>query len=68
MKQIKAIFLTLSLYTFLFWLYIGGRIIFSGVPLNDLFIDFVPFFTFAISGAIAFILSMIFTYLYLTTN
>ena len=68
MKRKKAVFLTFSLYTFLLWLYIVARIIFSRVPMNDLFIDGVPFFTFAILGAIAFIFSMMFTYLFLITN
>ena len=68
MKRIKAIFLTLSMYTFLLWLYIIGRIIFNRVRLDSPFIDGVPFLSFWILGAIAFILSMVFTYLYLTTN
>lgn len=68
MKRIKAAFLTLSLYTFLLWLYIAARIIFSHVSVFDLFIDGVPFLTFEILGAIAFVLSMVFTYLFLTTN
>jgi len=68
MKRIKAIFLTLSLYTFLLWLYVAARIIFSCVSVFDLFINDVPFLTFEIVGIIAFVLSMVFTYLFLTTD
>jgi len=68
MKKIKAIFLTLSLYTFLLWAYVAARIIFSCVSVFDLFIDIVPFLTFEIVGIIAFVLSMVFTYLFLTTD
>jgi hypothetical protein len=55
MKKRKAVFLTLSLYTFLLWFYIAAQIIFNH---GDRY--FV--------GFIAFVLSMIFTYLFLTTN
>jgi len=67
-KEKKAIFLTFSIYSFLLWAYIAGRVIFSCVPPNDLFINGIPIFTFAILGIIAFIASMVFTYMYLTTN
>jgi hypothetical protein len=68
MKRIKAVFLTLSLYTFLFWLYVAARVIFDRVQLFDPFIDSVPFLTFEIVGALTFVLSMVFMYLFLTTN
>lgn len=68
MKRIKAVFLTLSLYAFLLWLYIAARIIFNSVSVFDPFINDVPFLTFEIVGAIAFVLSMVFTYLFLTTD
>ncbi len=68
MKKRKAVFLTLSLYMFLLWLYIIGRIIFNHVKLDSLFIDGVPFLSFWVLGAIAFVLSMVCTYLYLTTQ
>jgi hypothetical protein len=68
MKRIKAVFLTLSLYTFLLWLYIVARIIFSRVVPDSLFIDGVPFLSFWVLGVIAFVLSMGCTYLFLTTE
>ena len=68
MKKIKAVFLTLSIYTFLLWLYIAARIIFSCVSVFDPFINGVPFLTFWIMGIIAFVLSMLFTYLFLTAD
>jgi hypothetical protein len=68
MREKKALFATLWLYTFLFWLYIVARIIIDQVRLDDLFLNFVPFFTFIRLGAIVFVFSMIFMYLYLTTN
>ena len=67
-RKKKALFLTLWLYTFLFWLYDVGRIIFDSAPLNSLFLNYIPFFTFTRLGAILFVLSMIFMYLYLTED
>lgn len=68
MRKKKAIFLTLGIYTFLLWLYDGARIIFDNISVYDRFINSVPFFTFEVLGAIAFVLSMLFMYLFLTTN
>jgi hypothetical protein len=68
MKKIRAVFLTLSIYSFLVWFYVVARIIFSRVQLDDPFIDGVPFFSFWVLGAIAFVVSMVFTYLFLTTE
>ncbi|HMK95229.1 MAG TPA: hypothetical protein VK536_07500 [Candidatus Limnocylindrales bacterium] len=65
MRKRKALFLTLWLYSFLFWLYIVARIVVDWVPLNGLFLNYIPFFTFTRLGAILFVLSMIFMYLYL---
>jgi hypothetical protein len=67
-RKKKALFLTLWLYTFLLWLYIVARIVIDRVPLNSLFLDAVPFFTFIGLGIIAFVLSMIFLYMFLTEN
>ena len=58
-------FATLWLYTFLFWLYVAARIVFDHVPLNGLFLNYIPFFTFTGVGVIAFVLSMIFMYIFL---
>jgi len=68
MKKRKAVFLTLSIYSFLVWLYIVARIIFSRVQLDSPFVDGVPFFSFWVLGAIVFVLSTVFTYLFLTTE
>lgn len=57
--------MTLWAYSFLFWLYIVARIVVDQVPLNSLFLNFVPFFTFIGVGAITFVVSMIFMFLYL---
>jgi len=65
MKKRKALFLVLWLYSFLFWLYIVARIVIDQVLLNSLFLNFVPFFTFIGLGAITFVLSMVFMFLYL---
>lgn len=53
------------LYSILIWLYIAARIIIDDVPLGSLFIDSIPFFTFTILGAVSFIVSMVFMFLYL---
>ena len=68
MRKKKAAFLTLCLYSLLLWVYISGRIILDYVGLNSLFINSIPFFTFERLGALAFVLSMLFMYLCLTTN
>jgi len=62
------LFATLWLYTFLLWLYIAARIIIDQVSLNALFINYVPFFTFIGLGFIAFVLSMIFMFMFLIEN
>jgi hypothetical protein len=67
-KKLKALFLTLWFYTFLLWFYIVARIVVDDVPLYSLFLNRVPFFTFIGLGVIAFLLSMIFMYLYLIMN
>ena len=64
-RKKKAFFFTFWLYTFLLWLYIVARIVIDQVPLGSLFFDSVPFFTFTILGVLAFVLSMIFLYLFL---
>ncbi|MGA2386085.1 MAG: hypothetical protein ABSG33_06095 [Candidatus Bathyarchaeia archaeon] len=68
MRKKKALFLTFWMYTLLLWLYIVARIVVDHVPLDALYVNFVPFFTFIRLGAIAFVLSMIFMYLYLTED
>jgi hypothetical protein len=68
MKIKKALFLILWLYTFLFWMYIVARIVIDQVALNSLFLNFVPFFTFMGLGALLFVLSMIFMFLFLTES
>ena len=67
-RKKKALFFTLWLYTFLLWLYIVARIVIDQVPLYSLFLNHVPFFTFILLGIIAFVLSMIFMYMFLTEN
>ena len=67
-KKIKALFATLWLYTFLLWLYVIARIVIDQVNLDSLFFNQVPFFTFIRLGLIAFVLSMIFMYLFLIEN
>jgi hypothetical protein len=64
-KRSKALFLTLWINSFLIWLYIVARIVVNNVPLGSLFIDSIPFFTFTILGIVAFVLSMVFMFLYL---
>ncbi len=64
-RKKKALFFTFWLYTLFLWLYIVARIVIDQVPLGSLFFDSVPFFTFTILGVIAFVLSMIFLYLFL---
>ena len=67
-KRVKALFLTLGSGSFLIWLYVVARIIFSRVPLNSRFIDAVPFFTFTTLGIVAFVSSLVFMFLYLTKD
>jgi hypothetical protein len=67
-RKKKALFFTLWLYTFLLWFYIVARIVIDQVALNGLVLSYVPFFTFTRLGAIAFVLSMIFMYIFLTEN
>jgi hypothetical protein len=59
-----AAFLTLWLYSFLVWLYVVARIVFDNVPVSSLFLNSVPFLTFAELGIISFVSSMIFTFMY----
>ncbi len=61
----KALFLTLWVHSLLVWLYVVSRIIVNHVPLNSPFIDAIPFLTFTVLGIIAFVLSMIFMFMYL---
>ena len=68
MRKKKALFATLWLYSFLFWLYLVSRIVIDQVPLNALFLNYVPFFTFIGLGMDVFILSMIFMFLFLITE
>jgi hypothetical protein len=65
MKIRKALFLTLWVHSLLVWLYVVTRIIVNYVPLNSLFIDAVPFLTFTLLGIIAFVLSMMFMFMFL---
>ncbi len=67
-RKKKALFATLWLYTFLLWLYIVARIVIDHVGLDSLFLNYVPFFTFMRLGFIAFVLSMIFMYMFLAEN
>jgi len=67
-RKKKALFATLWLYTFLFWLYIDARIVIDKVRLDSLFLNYVPFFTFIGLGMIVFVLSMIFMYMFLIQN
>ena len=67
-KKKKALFFTLWFYTLLLWLYIVARIVIDSVRLDSLFINHVPFFTFIGLGALSFVVSMVFMYLYLTEN
>jgi len=62
------LFFTLWLYTFLLWLYTVARIVIDYVSLNGLVLNYVPFFTFTKLGIIAFVLSMIFMFMFLTEN
>jgi len=64
----KALFFTLWLYTFLLWLYIVARIVIDQVGLDSLFLNQVPFFTFIRLGIVAFVLSMIFLYMFLAAG
>ena len=67
-KKKKALFFTLWFYSFLLWFYIVLRIVIDQVPLYSLFLNHVPYFTFIGLGALAFLLSMIFMFLYLIQN
>ena len=67
-RKKKALFATLWLYTLLFWFYIVLRIVVDQVQLYSLFLNYVPFFTFIGLGMYTFILSMVFLYLFLTTD
>jgi len=68
MRKKKALLLTLWLYTFLLWFYVVARIVIDHVRLDSLFFNYVPFFTFITLGIIAFVLSMIFMYMFLIEN
>lgn len=68
MKEMKALFFTLWLYTLLFWAYIVLRIVIDQVDLSSLVLNFVPFFTFMRLGALLFVVSMVFLFLYLTAD
>ena len=68
-RKKKALFATLWLYTFLFWLYIVATIVIDSAPFsNSKFFNYVPFDAFVLLGITAFVLSMIFLYLFLTEN
>ena len=67
-RKRKALFMTLRLYTFLLWFYLVLRIVVDQVPLNDLFLNSVPYFTFLRLGVIAFVFSMLFMLLYLISD
>ena len=67
-RKRKAFFMTLWLYTFLLWFYLVVRIVVDQVPLNDLFLNSIPYFTFLRLGAIAFVASMLFMFLYLISD
>jgi hypothetical protein len=68
LKVIKAILLTTWLYSLLLWFYIVLRIIVGRVDPNNLFINSVPYLTFAILGMISFSLSFISLFVYLVLN
>jgi hypothetical protein len=54
---------------FLFWLYIVATLIIDSAPFSDSrFFNYVPFDMFIGLGSIAFVLSMIFMYMFLTRN
>ena len=65
MKVVKAFLLTTWLYSLLLWFYIVLRIIVSRVNMTHLFIDSVPYLTFANLGMISFILSFVSLFAYL---
>ena len=67
-RKKKALFFTLWFYTFLLWFYIVARIVIDQVPLYSLFFNHVPFFTFIGLGVLAFVLSMIFMFMFLIQN
>jgi hypothetical protein len=62
----RALVLTTWLYSLLLWLYIVARIVVNKVEMSDLFIDYVPHFTFLNVGVLSFVLSFVCMLTYLS--
>ena len=61
----KALFLTLWVNSLIIWLYVASRIVVNNVCPHNLFIDSIPFLSFAVVGIIAFVSSMVSMFLFL---
>jgi len=68
MKKRKALFFTLWFHSFLTWLYICTRIIVNDIWWEELFILYIPIITFEKIGIGAFLLSVLFMYMFLKEN
>ncbi len=65
-RFIRALVLTIGLFSLLLWLYVAGRLIFAGVDVHYPFIDSVPGISIAMVGVGSFILSFVCILAYLT--
>ncbi len=69
MRKKKALLFTLWLCTLLLWLFIVTIIVIDTAPFSrSRLFTFIPWYTFTGIGSIAFVLSMIFMYLFLVKN
>lgn len=66
-RLLRAMVLTVWLYSLLFWLYVAVRITTNDYIVFDPFIYYIPWLSFGALGAITFVLSglCMFVYLYL---
>jgi hypothetical protein len=62
----RALVLTTAVYSMLLWLYVVGRLVFSGVDVTYPFLDSVPGISIAAVGIAAFVVSFACTLVYLT--
>lgn len=63
-RLLRALVVTVGLFSFLAWLYIILRIVFNGVPVTSPFLDHFPSLSFWVLGAFTFALSFLCTLVY----
>jgi surface polysaccharide O-acyltransferase-like enzyme len=64
-RVLRALVLSLWLYSFLAWLYVVLRIVVSRVDLSTPFIDKIPFISIWVFGMMMFIVSFVAMFVYL---